>query len=110
MKLLLDENLSRRIIPLIDMIYPKSSQVAYLGLESANDQFIWDYAKTNHYTIVTKDSDFHEMSVLYGHPPKLIWLKCGNQTKLTIAQKLIQSFDAIEQFMVSEHLHYLEIY
>lgn len=33
MKLLLDENLSRRMLPSLEMDFPGSSQVALLGLE-----------------------------------------------------------------------------
>ena len=60
MKLLLDESLSRRIIPLLQEKYPNSSQVAVLGLERGQDKMIWKFAKDNNFFIVTKDSDFHE--------------------------------------------------
>ncbi len=68
MKLLLDENLSRRVIPAILDAYPESSQIALLGMDAANDKQVWAYAQQNGYILVTQDSDFHEMSVLYGHP------------------------------------------
>lgn len=58
MKLLLDENLSRRIIPFLQNDYPGSTQIALLGMERANDLEVWRYAKDNHYVIVSKDSDF----------------------------------------------------
>ena len=44
MKLLLDENLSRRIIPFLQIAFPGSTQVALMGLESASDSEIWQYA------------------------------------------------------------------
>ncbi len=44
MKLLLDENLSRRIVPYLQAAFPGSSQVALLGLESKSDSEIWQYA------------------------------------------------------------------
>jgi hypothetical protein len=37
MKLLLDENLSRRLVPFLQEAYPGSSQVVLLGLEQASD-------------------------------------------------------------------------
>ncbi len=58
MKLLLDENLSRRIVSLIASHYPGSSQVTLLGLERASDTAIWAYARQHDFIIVTKDSDF----------------------------------------------------
>lgn len=110
MKLLLDENLSRRIIPLIEKQFPESTQVVYAGLESADDKTVWEYARDNGFTIVTHDSDFHEMSVLYGQPPKIIWLKCGNQTKHRIAELLINNHSSIEQFNNNKEVSCLEIY
>ena len=67
MKLLLDENLSRRIVPFLQTAFPDSSQVALLGLEGANDSEIWQYAKDNGFVIVSRDSDFQEYSLVAGH-------------------------------------------
>ena len=67
MKLLLDENLSRRIIPFLQTAFPGSSQVALLELESASDSEIGQYAKTNGFVIVSRDSDFQERSLVAGH-------------------------------------------
>lgn len=95
MKLLLDENLSRRIVPALQTNYPKSSQVALLGLEAEDDKSLWEYAKQHDYVVVTQDSDFHEMSVLYGFPPKVVWLKCGNQPRKVITARLLDNYGAI---------------
>ena len=62
----------------------------------------------NGFIIVTKDSDFQELSILRGEPPKVIWLKCGNKPKLYIADLLIQNKDRIEE-VIQEH-SILEIY
>ncbi len=73
MKLLLDENLSDRIIHRIVDLYPNSEHVKTLGLINTDDAIIWEYAKTNDFAIVSKDSDFYQRSLLYGHPPKFIF-------------------------------------
>ncbi len=65
MKLLLDENLSDRIIPKITDLYPNSEHVKILGLTNTDDAIIWEYAKLNDFVIVSKDSDFHQRSLLY---------------------------------------------
>lgn len=83
MKLLLDENLSRRIVPFIQESYPQSTQVALIGLEQMNDRELRQYAIDNDFIIATKDTDFYEMNLLYGQPPKILWLKMGNQSKAT---------------------------
>ncbi|MDD5322569.1 MAG: DUF5615 family PIN-like protein [Methylococcales bacterium] len=75
MKLLLDENLSRRIVPFSQNSFPGSTQVALIGLERVNDRVIRQYAIDNGYIITTQDADFYEMSLLHGQPPKIVWLK-----------------------------------
>jgi len=78
LKLLFDQNLSYRLVAALETIYPGSAHVRLLGMERASDETIWRYAKENQFTIVTQDSDFNERSVVFGHPPKVIWLKGGN--------------------------------
>lgn len=73
MKLLLDENLSDRIVPKILDLYPSSEHVKTLRLLHTADAIIWEYAKANGFTVVSKDADFHQRSLLYGHPPKFIY-------------------------------------
>ncbi|MGH8568854.1 MAG: DUF5615 family PIN-like protein [Gammaproteobacteria bacterium] len=87
MKLLLDQNLSYKLVAELQAWYPGSSQVRLLGMERADDKAIWDYARQHGFTIVTQDSDFHELSVLYGSPPKIVWLKCGNCSNDTITSR-----------------------
>ncbi len=110
MKLLLDENLSRRIVPFLQTNYPESSQVALLGLEASDDKSLWEYAKQHDYVLVTQDSDFHEMSVLYGFPPKVVWLKCGNQPRKVIATRLLDHSEAVKQFYADDRKGCLELY
>lgn len=81
MKLLFDENLSPKLPGLLAAIFPSSTHVRDCGLKGKADEDVWDYAHTNGFTIVSKDSDFHQRSLLYGHPPKIVWLRIGNCTR-----------------------------
>lgn len=110
MKLLLDQNISKRIVYPLNACYPNTSQVFLLGLELATAKVIWDYAKTHDYIIVTKDSDFHEFSLIYGPPPKILWLKCGNQTNQYIQELLLSMSDTINEFAADKSAAFLEIY
>jgi len=110
MKLLLDQNLSHRIIPALGEAYPQSSQVQLLGMEEASDKEIWDYARSHDYTIVTLDADFQEYGLLRGRPPLVIWLRCGNQRKEVVLQKLIDNREAIEEAEKDASLWCLEVY
>lgn len=102
MKLLLDENLSDRIIAKIIDLYPNSDHVKNLALTNTDDAIIWDYAKFNSFVIVSKDSDFHQRSLLYSHPPKFVYLRIGNSPTSNIIQILRDNFDTIIQFGDSE--------
>jgi predicted nuclease of predicted toxin-antitoxin system len=101
-KLLLDENLSDQIIHRIVDLYPSSQHVKALGLTNTDDAVIWEYAKTNGFVIVSKDSDFHQRSLLYGHPPKFIYLRIGNCPTSKITQILRDNLNTIVQFESSE--------
>ena len=102
MKLLLDENLSDRIIPRLDDLYPDSQHVKTLGLTNTDDVVIWEYAKASDFIIVSKDADFHQRSLLFGHPPKFIYLRIGNSPTAKIVQILQNNCETISQFTASE--------
>jgi predicted nuclease of predicted toxin-antitoxin system len=101
-KLLLDENLSDRIVFRIIDLYPDSQHVKTLALTNTDDGIIWEYAKTNNFVIVSKDADFHQRSLLYGHPPKFIYLRIGNSPTSKIVGVLRDNFDTIIQFGSAE--------
>ena len=109
MKLLLDENLSRRIVPFIQDIYPDSTQVVLVGLENTDDKTIRQYALAHDFIIVTKDADYYEMTVLYGQPPKIIWLKMGNQSKAETIKTLRDNQKVIEQVLMIQDKACIEI-
>jgi predicted nuclease of predicted toxin-antitoxin system len=74
-KLLFDENLSRRLIARLSELYPGSVHVAEVHLLERPDREIWDFAQTNEFVIVTTDADFYELAAALGPPPKVIWLR-----------------------------------
>jgi predicted nuclease of predicted toxin-antitoxin system len=67
-------------------------------MSRADDAAVWDYAKANGFTLVSKDSDFHQMSFLEGHPPKVTWIRRGNCTTAEIAALLRERADDILRF------------
>ena len=85
MKLLFDENLPPRLADVLQGEFPESVHVHSCGLGSSEDEAIWEYAKREGFTIVSKDSDFQERSVVRGSPPKVIWLRIPNSSTTEIA-------------------------
>jgi predicted nuclease of predicted toxin-antitoxin system len=101
-KLLLDANISQRLVPFLDDTFPGTSHVALVQLERASDQLIWDYAKSHDFVIVTKDADFEELSVLYGAPPHVVWLRGGGElTSLETLRLLNEHADFIREKIVA---------
>lgn len=110
MKLLFDQNLSHRLVNQLEDFFPGSNQVSLLGLGAAPDKQIWHYAKDHQFAIVTLDADFHEFSLLWGGPPLVIWLKCGNQPKKVIQEILVDNRHAIKQAFSDPEVWYVELY
>jgi predicted nuclease of predicted toxin-antitoxin system len=77
-KLLFDQNLSPLLAKALEPLYPGSIHVRNVNLSRASDEDIWNYAGANDLTIISKDSDFQQRSFLFGHPPKVVWIRCGN--------------------------------
>ena len=88
MKLLFDQNLSHRLVHALRQEYPESKHVRDVGLGEATDEAVWHYATQHGFTLITKDADFHQRSFLFGHPPKVVWVRCGNCSTSTIEQLL----------------------
>jgi predicted nuclease of predicted toxin-antitoxin system len=110
MKLLLDANLSWRMLPILKQHFDDCLHVDSIGLAiPARDSEIWDYAKKNDLIIITNDEDFIDFINVNGFPPKVILLKTGNQSKLFITNLLIQRKDDILSFSTSSELGLLEI-
>jgi predicted nuclease of predicted toxin-antitoxin system len=96
-KLLLDENLSHRLVPGLQSAYPGSSQVALLGLSGAHDDRVWRCAREQGFVLVTKDDDFLDLAAHHGPPPVVIWLQLGNCSNAKVLSLLQDQRDVIER-------------
>lgn len=110
MKLLLDENLSRRIVPQLQSNYPGTSHVGLLGLERAEDREIWNFARAKGFIVVTKDDDFQGLVTLEGPPPKVIRLRMGNCGNQQVVEALSRNAAAIESTLADRDIGIVELY
>jgi predicted nuclease of predicted toxin-antitoxin system len=108
MKLLFDQNLSFRLCRNIADLFPESNHVRLLGLSEAGDRIL--YAKANGFTIVSQGVDFAEMAVVSGSPPKMIWLRAGNQSTAAVSALIRRHADLIVAFGHDDDTACLEIY
>jgi predicted nuclease of predicted toxin-antitoxin system len=97
--LLLDENLSRRLLPEIEFQSPGSKHVSDLGLEGSRDIDVFKLAAQNGLAIVSKDWDFQHLSIRFGAPPKVIWLRAGNAGTNAVAALVNRSALRIRRFL-----------
>jgi len=101
-KLLFDQNISFRVLRRILDEFPESSHVKDFDLVSASDEQIWLFSKENEYTFVTFDADFYDFATLYGHPPKVIWLRIGNTSTDNLIRVLTSNANTIKNFIADE--------
>lgn len=109
MKLLLDQNISFRLARKLHSLFPGTQQVNSLGLIDKPDRLIWEFARKEGFTIVTFDSDFYDLSLTQGHPPKLIWIKSGNATTENLYSIFSAKANQIHHFTEDKELSCLEI-
>jgi predicted nuclease of predicted toxin-antitoxin system len=108
-KLLFDQNLSYKLVAKISELFPNSAHVAALHLDKASDQEVWEYAKNNCFTIVTKDSDFNDFSTYHGFPPHIIWLRIGNGSVTQSSSVLLNNADQIKKMIESNETGIIEV-
>lgn len=109
MKLLFDENLAARLVADLADVYPGSAYVAAVGLAGASDRAIWARAAADGFVLVTKDEDFHRLSVLLGPPPKVIWIRLGNCATEDVARLLRFRAGDVKAFVDHEEATFLEL-
>ncbi len=109
MKLLFDENLSPKLPQRLATLFPHSIHVRDVGMKATIDPIVWDYAKDNNFMIVSKDADMHDLSLVFGNPPKVIWLRLGNCSTLQVENLLRRDFTAIELFYGDDNLSLLAL-
>lgn len=102
MRLLFDQNISFRVSNKLKTVFSECKQVRELNLENKSDREIWDFARKESYTIVTFDADFYDMVTLFGHPPKVIWLRIGNTTTDNLITVLQTHADTIKSFITEQ--------
>lgn len=108
-KLLFDENLAPRLVVALADLYPGSAHVLNVGLEGSSDTSIWEHAAAGGFLLVTKDEDFHRLSVLRGFPPKVVWVRLGNCSTADVTQLLRTRFQQVMAFTTDEEAAFIAL-
>ena len=110
MKLLLDQNISYKLIKPLSKLYEEVVQVSRLGMGQTTDAMVWQYALTYGYTIVTHDAYFAERNALTGFPIKVIWLRCEDTSTDNLLRVLSENLQAITAFHADASRSCLEFF
>ena len=99
MKLLLDENISYKLVNKLQEFFPGIKHISEFQLNSIEDKMIFQFAKENDFAIVTFDEDYFTLSVLNSFPPKIIWLRTGNLSTNELEEILRKKKLVIDKFL-----------
>ena len=106
----LRSNLSRKLVTRLADIFPNASHVHLHELAEKTDTQIWDFAKLNHFCMVTQDADFTERSRLYSSPPKVVWLRCGNAPTNQVKTLIRSGQEVIQELLSNSSIYCLELH
>ena len=107
MKLLFDENLSHTLVERLANVFPDSTHVRNVALSSADDAEVWKYAVDHGFVLISKDADMHDRSLLYGFPPKVIWIRLGNCSTSDVERLLSRETKLVARFFEDEVASFL---
>lgn len=111
MKVLIDQNISHRIIPFLAEYFDTLTHVREIGLMNSDDYQIFMYARETKYdAILTLDEDFQHHILIHNAPPKVIWLRVGNCSTKHLANVIIQNIGDINTFVHNDNFEIIEIY
>lgn len=108
-KLLFDENLAPRLVSALADLYPGSVHVRNMGLGGSTDASVWEHAAAGGFLLVSKDEDFHRLSVLRGVPPKVVWIRLGNCSTSDIEQLLRKRIKQVVAFAAHEEAAFIAL-
>ncbi len=80
-----------------------------MGLIGADDLAVWAHAASRGLAVVSKDSDFSDLSRLLGPPPQVVWLRIGNASTAAIAALLRSRLADVTAFLADPSLGILEL-
>lgn len=107
--LLLDQNLSDKIVSALQVEFPGTIHVKSAKLDMSGDHIIWLYALEHNLVIVTCDDDFQHLSEFRSFPPKVIHLVRGNLSRTQMESILLDNAERIRIFIGSAHEGYLAV-
>jgi predicted nuclease of predicted toxin-antitoxin system len=73
----------------------QAEHVGDVGLLTASDRTIWNYAIEWNAVLITKDEDFITMRALSAVGPAIVWIRLGNTTRRALLDRFRDAFPAV---------------
>jgi predicted nuclease of predicted toxin-antitoxin system len=99
-RILIDENLPATLSAKLDCVCMHATALG----QQPTDKELWDYARRENWTLLTKDADFFEQLVINGTPPKVIWLRTGNLRRTDLETLLVKRWPQITSILSTADL------
>ena len=99
MRLLLDENISWRLVAYLRPHCQEILHVRDIALDASPDTTIWRYAQQNGYDLLTKDEDFVRLVLTDGFPPRVVALQNAQVPVATLAAFLLTRLSQVQRFL-----------
>lgn len=90
-------------------MFPHCMHVRDVDLQNALDDVVWRFAADHRPTIVSKDADFHQMSMVFGLPPKVIWIRTGNCSTSGVERLVRTHKSEIDRFLEDREAAFLSL-
>ena len=97
MRFLVDAQLPPALARMLAAKGFEAEHVFDVGLDEAEDNRVWAYAKQANATIITKDEDFIVLASFDPNGPPIVWVRLGNTTK----QALLVWFEPLLPAIIS---------
>jgi predicted nuclease of predicted toxin-antitoxin system len=111
MKILIDQNISQRILPMLAPQFDILDHVRQLGLTDAEDYDIFMFARANGYeAVITADDDFVKLINQFSESPKIIWIRTGNCSTKVLSELLWDKVQTIREFIQSKDFDIYEVF
>jgi len=77
-----------------------AQSLRFLGLHGAEDAAVFAHAKAvGDVVLISKDSDFVDLILRQGAPPRLLWVTCGNLTNRRLREVFADAFPSALQHL-----------
>lgn len=75
-----------------------------MKMAEARDDVIWNFAKSNAFVIVTRDSDYFDLSLERGAPPYVLLLDFDNPSTDVVRRTLLAVASRLEHLFLEQNL------